>query len=707
MINRRYGLAAAMCGTAAVVAMAGQASLVSSYAATKIFTLSVPETCYNAEFTIECPADTNHEFAYTLQSPDGAMYTVTWDENKELHQFVETAMSGDWTVMVNDGQADSDATTSIGNVKVTVKKNVEKSSETTDSSTSIAKEISGLRIYFKDDAIVVSWEDETVEKVNVQVINAKTLEKYYNDTVSNKFVEVPVPSDVNDFNVTVVPSTDASVPGATQSYTYTKPSWFINNTTDSITFPEYSNTNQVELNVHVQIGDPYAVEYYINDSRVGGEEMMQAGTYDFQLPISEGTNNIKVYLVDQKGNMKSWSDKVVLDTTAPSLTVNGLQDNITTYDDTITITGTAEDYDQVLVNGQQIETDFDGSFTATVSLSEGSNKIQVAAVDVAGNSTEKSATITRLVVEEKSSGLSLDSIKGVVFAAIAGVAAFFIIKKKKSTVDDGDEDEEYDPDEDGDFEDSDEDEENEEYSPYESDVEDEEVDNPFEPDGDEGEEDEMVDDEEEERKAVLPARLEKRKKRKMEKKVMTTKSAAVREEKPARVKKEMNPAITRAIKDIIAVVVVPIVIAVLFVRVLFLCSIVQSGSMEPTIMTKDVVVANALAYKVKTPQRGDIVYVKNEQTHNELFVKRVIGMPGETVTFQDGYVYIDGQKLDEAYISDDVETNCDKTFEVPEGCYLVLGDNRENSLDSRYWDNPYVEEDDICGKIIMNFPSIF
>lgn len=689
-----------MCG-AAVVAMAGQAHVIPSYAATKIFTLSVPETCYNAEFAIECAADTNHEFAYTLQSPSGVMYTVTWDENKELKQFVETAESGDWTVMVNDGKTESDANESIGNVKVTVKKNVEKSSETTDSSTSIAKEISGLRIYFKDDAVVVSWEDETVEKVNVQVINAKTLEKYYNDTVSNKFVEVPVPADVTDFNVTVVPSTDASVPGATQSYTYTRPSWFTNNTTDSITFPEYSNTNQVELNVHVQIGDPYAVEYYINDTRVGGEEMMQAGTYDFSLPISEGTNNINVYLVDQKGNMKSWSDKVVLDTTAPTLTVDGLQEGITTYDDSITISGTAEDYDQILVNGQQIETDFDGSFTATVSLDEGNNKIQVAAVDVAGNSTEKTATVTRLVADEKTPGLSLDAIKGIGAAAVAGIAALLIIKKKKSS----DDDEDYEDDEDIDDEsdDSDEDGEEDEYSPYpddndEDESDEDEIDNPFESD--------EIDDKEDEA-AVLPARISKRKREKVTMIAKKTESRMEKAEVSKKEKRPMNPAIARAVKDILTVVVIPIVIAVLLVRVLFLCSIVQSGSMEPTIMTKDVVVANALAYKARTPQRGDIVYVQNEQTNDELYVKRIVGMPGETVSFQDGYVYIDGQKLDEAYISDDIETNCDKTFEVPEGCYLVLGDNRENSLDSRYWDNPYVERADIKGKIIVNFPSIF
>ena len=128
---------------------------------------------------------------------------------------------------------------------------------------------------------------------------------------------------------------------------------------------------------------------------------------------------------------------------------------------------------------------------------------------------------------------------------------------------------------------------------------------------------------------------------------------------------------------------------------------------HPSLGHKNDTVANALAYKARTPQRGDIVYVQNEQTNDELYVKRIVGMPGETVSFQDGYVYIDGQKLDEAYISDDIETNCDKTFDVPEGCYLVLGDNRENSLDSRYWDNPYVERADIKGKIIVNFPSVF
>lgn len=626
-----------MIAAAAAISMGGIAA-VPSYAATKMFTLSVPETCYNAEFDIECPNDTEHKYSYTLQSPDGAMYTVTWDENNKLEQFVETAAAGNWTVMVSDNMEDTDAEESIGNVKVSVKKNVERSSETTESSTAIVKEISGLRIYFKDSSIVVSWGDDAVGNVNVQVINAKTLEKYYNNTVTDKSVEVPVPDGVTDFTVTVVPSTDSSIPGATQSYTYTTPDWFINNTTDSVTFPEYSNTNQVEFPFHVQTGDSYALEYYINDQRVGGEDMMPAGEYDLKIPISEGTNDIKIYLVDGKGNMKSWSDRVVLDTKAPTLTVDGLQDGVSTYDDTITITGQAEDYDQVLLNGEPIEVAFDGTFSAEVSLADGDNKIQIAAVDMAGNRTEKTATITKLVQDKKETNLS--GLMTPILGVIACIAAFVILKKK-----------------------------NKPKASFVSDEDSEQAETEMQP----------------KRKSQMTETPENENDGKHRRKKASGTSAMIR--------------------DLFLTVVLPVAIVVILIRGLFLASVVQSGSMEPTIMTKDVVISNAVAYKVRKPQRGDIVYVKNKATEEQLYVKRIVGLPGETVSFKDGYVYINGQKLDEPYIPEDVETNCDKTFEVPEGCYLVLGDNRENSLDSRYWDDPYVKESDIKGKIIMNFHS--
>ena len=107
------------------------------------------------------------------------------------------------------------------------------------------------------------------------------------------------------------------------------------------------------------------------------------------------------------------------------------------------------------------------------------------------------------------------------------------------------------------------------------------------------------------------------------------------------------------------------------------------------------------------PQRGDIVmfYQKDE---NETMVKRVIGLPGETVSFVGGKVYINGEPLDEsAYLDDTVETDCgeeDKTFTVPEGSYFMLGDNREISLDARYWKHTYITTDDMKSKEILIIP---
>ena len=106
-------------------------------------------------------------------------------------------------------------------------------------------------------------------------------------------------------------------------------------------------------------------------------------------------------------------------------------------------------------------------------------------------------------------------------------------------------------------------------------------------------------------------------------------------------------------------------------------------------------------YRSKSPERGDIVIFRYPDNEEELYVKRVIGLPGETVDIRDGYIYIDGADtpLDEDYLKEDwtVATG-NYHFEVPEDSYLMLGDNRNDSWDARYWTNPYVREDKILGK---------
>ncbi len=145
---------------------------------------------------------------------------------------------------------------------------------------------------------------------------------------------------------------------------------------------------------------------------------------------------------------------------------------------------------------------------------------------------------------------------------------------------------------------------------------------------------------------------------------------------------------------------------------------IPSNSMENTLMTGDHLFGFRLAYLFSEPERGDIVIFEPEQVNTEgtnfqegdYYVKRIIGLPGETVEIIDGKVYIwqdetgeDKLLLEEPYLKDDSDTRSYGTFEVPEGCYFLLGDNRFGSYDSRKWVDPYLEKERIRSKAWLRY----
>ncbi|MFR4440976.1 MAG: signal peptidase I [Hungatella sp.] len=137
---------------------------------------------------------------------------------------------------------------------------------------------------------------------------------------------------------------------------------------------------------------------------------------------------------------------------------------------------------------------------------------------------------------------------------------------------------------------------------------------------------------------------------------------------------------------------------------------VPSGSMENTIMTGDRIIGSRLSYLFDEPKRGDIVIFKHPTgPGNEVttLVKRVIGLPGETVDIKDGKVYINGEELEEPYLKEPMDPEEEFHVEVKEGCYLMLGDNRNHSADARSWSEPNVSKDEIMAKVYFRyFPSI-
>ena len=172
-----------------------------------------------------------------------------------------------------------------------------------------------------------------------------------------------------------------------------------------------------------------------------------------------------------------------------------------------------------------------------------------------------------------------------------------------------------------------------------------------------------------------------------------------------------------------------IVIAVVFILTQFIIinAKIPSGSMENTIMTHDRLIGFRFAYWFDEPQRGDIILFEYPVDEKQIYIKRVIGLPGETVEIRNGHVYIDGSEepLEEDYLKETwTWENDGYTFKVPEGCYFVLGDNRNDSEDGRFWANvaikeglastpeeaekySFVRKDQIKGKAIFKYYSKF
>lgn len=161
-------------------------------------------------------------------------------------------------------------------------------------------------------------------------------------------------------------------------------------------------------------------------------------------------------------------------------------------------------------------------------------------------------------------------------------------------------------------------------------------------------------------------------------------------------RQEKNKKKKSSLREMIEVIVTALVLAFLIKTFIVGNFWIPSESMVPTIEVNDKVIVTNFSYWFEEPERGDVIVFKYPLDTKKDYIKRCIGLPGETIEFRDSKLYVNGQLVAEPYLPEGLVFEDYGPIEVPEGQYFMCGDNRNHSSDSRVWG--FVEKRLIIGK---------
>lgn len=613
----------------------------------KSVTVPITKKYERCEFNItyELPG----KYSTTILSPKGKEYVASQNTDTLSTAIINDVEAGDWIVRII-----SNSGANVGRVKVNISA-ATKLNQIVDE-VPVAKDINGLSIYFKDDSIVAEWKDTSVGGVHAVVYNTKNQVEIANTKIPSDqmYFEAAIPEGVEQITISLVPTASENFSEAETIRTFV-----VNNHPNAVVnFSNIEYTNKDEYEFSVKLNDRYGV--IIENNGVEQEEIpsKDAGTYKYSAKLEEGTNVVKVYIVDEEGNRRSSQTEVIMDTVPPTLVLNETYNDVSTYDGEWTIAGNARDFTTITVDGYEVEARANGDFDFAVPLYDGNNSIDVIVTDAAGNNVTYEAHITKMVKEEKqASQTALFKTAIIVIGMLLAIILFLLYKmgflrfsKSKSG-------------------------------------------GKNIAGGELGSNASVSDTSSGEEKDVKKTRVKVKKPVKKEK---------MRKQSEVKKRKGIGA-------DSLFYLLIPVAAYIISVYVLSFGT-VASGSMEPTLPVGNVFIANRLAYMKREPARGDVVMIRNngyeQNLPDEMFVKRVVGLPGDTITFKDGNVVVNGEVYEEPYLAYDTETNSileDEEYVVPENSYFLLGDNRNDSEDSRFWTNPYVLKDDFIGKYLYSF----
>ena len=153
-----------------------------------------------------------------------------------------------------------------------------------------------------------------------------------------------------------------------------------------------------------------------------------------------------------------------------------------------------------------------------------------------------------------------------------------------------------------------------------------------------------------------------------------------------------------------------ILFSVFFIRYIGQRTIVEGNSMLPALADGDQLVSDKASYRFRDPERFEIIFFPYEYEEGAYYIKRIVGLPGETVRIDtDGNIYINGELLEEHYGLEPIEYAglAEEEITLGEDEYFVLGDNRNISKDSRYSDVGNIQREDIIGRVIFRIYPLY
>ena len=165
----------------------------------------------------------------------------------------------------------------------------------------------------------------------------------------------------------------------------------------------------------------------------------------------------------------------------------------------------------------------------------------------------------------------------------------------------------------------------------------------------------------------------------------------------------MNKRVFKKVVAVLGYVCLVVFVTFLVVEYVGQCTEVEGMSMYPTLDDKEYLILDKLTYRFREPERYDIVVFPPKYKENTYYIKRIIGLPGEEVLIADGQVYINGEPLPENYGYEKIEEPGlgAVPFRLGEDEYFVLGDNRNDSLDSRDAEVGNIKREDIIGRAFL------